>query len=201
MNTLPKTNEETAQEFMAAVSANYHKHKEHLRIQKLKWQAVDAFDADDVLQDCLVKCFDKILRSGLDGGYHYNAYFNTALTNNFQYYNQKRRRNRDFSFEALTDEDATGSDAATLVALAETGDFTAFDASGQDADEAHHVAVAAAFAALPEKYQELIRMDMEGLKYKEMCRVLGLKMGQVKMRIKTGRDIIKAQLSAHPKNG
>jgi RNA polymerase sigma factor (sigma-70 family) len=184
-----KTNEELAQEFMAAVAANYHKHKEHLRIQKLKWQARDAFDADDVLQDCLVKCYDKILRSGLSSGYHYNAYFNTALTNNFQYYNQKRQRNRDFSFEWLLEEDVHV--VANLSDVAEQ----------EDADRlhAHHVAIAAAFTQLPEKYQEILRMDMNGLKYKEICRVLNLTMGQCKMRIKTGRDLIKAQLSAYPK--
>jgi RNA polymerase sigma factor (sigma-70 family) len=191
-----KTKEQQAQEFLEAAARNYSKHLEHLRIQKVKWRTGQACDADDVLQDAILKCHDKISRSGLSEGFYYFTYLNTAISNNFGRYYQKSKRNLDFSFDfqlECQDEQGQGGQLGrAMLALAE-------EKSDHEAEQVHLDAVTNAFEQLPEKYKELLRMDMSGLKYQEMCRVLGLKMGQVKMRIKTGRDLIKAQVGAYPK--
>ena len=191
---------------MAAVAANFDKHKTHLLVQKHRWKVYGAFDADDVLQDCLVKCYEKIIRSGLSSGYNYNAYFGIALTHNFQYYAQKRRKTSDLSFDFLLESTDQSDDAEMARSyelarvLHQMSDDEATDGIAQaEAIDQHYEAINTAFEKLPEKYQEILRMDMNGLKYKEICRVLGLRMSQCKMRLKTARDLIKAQLGAYPK--
>ncbi|TDN38594.1 sigma-70 family RNA polymerase sigma factor [Hymenobacter sp. UV11] len=200
-----KTNAQQAQEFLVAVAKNYPKHLEHLRIQKVKWRAGQACDADDVLQDTILKCHDKISRSGLTEGFHYFTYLNTAISNNFSRYQQQRQQHLEFSLDHQLEciEDGQGRfhrHPAVIDHLLRLGfEVGTTEVEISTLEDEHLATVAAAFEQLPEKYKELLRMDMSRLKYKEMCRVLGLTMGQVKMRIKTGRDLIKAQVGAYPK--
>lgn len=203
-----KTKEQQAQEFLEAAARNYPKHLEHLRIQKVKWRVGQAHDADDVLQDAILKCYDKISQDGLSAGYHYFTYLNTAISNNFSRYHEQRQRNHEFSLDLALErmQDAEDGGPNQLVVEGLMRLTTAVDATAEarqdsdDAEAAHTKQLVAAFEQLPEKYQELLLMSMSNLRYKEICRVLGLKMGQVKMRFKSGRDLIKAQLGAQPKN-
>jgi RNA polymerase sigma-70 factor (ECF subfamily) len=139
-------------------------------------------DAEDLVQDTLLRAFRSIDR--FDGA-HPRAWLLTIMRN--AEVNRIRRRrpellhDPDTTLEQLT---ATPSGHGQLPEDLVLGDQ--FDG-----------AVTAAFAALPEKFRQVLELiDLDGLNYAEAANVLGVPVGTVMSRVHRGRKRIRDRLTA-----
>ena len=136
--------------------------------------AGNADDADDLVQDTMFKAYRAWhqYRPGTNA----RAWLLTILRHSFV--NEYRRR----------------------AARRETVTVTVSDRPGPDPEAAFFDGlvdeeVARAIAALPARYREvLVLTDLDGLRYEESSRALGVPVGTVKSRLFRARGILKAQL-------
>jgi len=139
-------------------------------------------DAEDLVQDTLLRAFRSIDR--FDGA-HPRAWLLTIMRN--AEVNRTRRRRP----ELLHDPDtALEQPTATTSGLGQRPEDVVL---GEQFDGV----VAGAFAALPEKFRQVLELvDLNGLSYAEAANVLGVPEGTVMSRVHRGRRRIRDRLTA-----
>jgi RNA polymerase sigma-70 factor (ECF subfamily) len=139
-------------------------------------------DAEDLVQDTLLRAFRSIDR--FDGA-HPRAWLLTIMRNAEVNRNRRRRP------ELLHDPDSTLEQlAATPTGPGQRPEDIVL---GDQFDDA----VAAAFAALPEKFRQVLALvDLDGLSYAEAAEILGVPEGTVMSRVHRGRTKIRHRLTA-----
>ena len=137
-------------------------------------------DAEDLVQDTLLRAYKSI---GSFDGRHPRAWLLTILRNT--QINRVRRRRP----ELMRDPDAN------MAVLASTASS---DRNPEDLviDQTFDAAVEEAFAALPEKFREIVEIvDINGLSYREAAEVLGIPEGTVMSRLHRARARIRRRLA------
>jgi RNA polymerase sigma-70 factor (ECF subfamily) len=141
-----------------------------------------AADAEDLVQDTLVRAFQGIER--FDGA-HPRAWLLTIMRN--AHINRARRRRP----ELLHDQDAAFARlAAEAGEVAETPEALVVG-------EAFDAVVSNALAALPDRFRQVVVLvDMHGLSYAEAAEVLGVPVGTVMSRLHRARARMRHRLVA-----
>ncbi len=141
-----------------------------------------AADAEDLVQDTLVRAFQGIDR--FDGA-HPRAWLLTIMRN--AHINRNRRRrpelldDQDAAFERLAATEGLGSQTPEGLIVGETFDQVVTDA----------------LAALPDRFRTLVTLvDVEGLSYAEAAELLGVPVGTVMSRLHRARARMRHRLVA-----
>jgi RNA polymerase sigma-70 factor (ECF subfamily) len=142
----------------------------------------DAADADDVVQDALLRAL-RYFGSFRGEGPGQSRAWVLAIVRNMAY-TWRRRRRIDTSAEAF--DEAVHSESAA-------GDHPAADLARQDSRET----LAQALERLPGELREVIVLrEIEGLSYKEIAEVADVPIGTVMSRLSRARKRLQAALAA-----
>ncbi len=146
-------------------------------------------DAEDLVQDTYLKAYRFFHR--FERGSNFPAWMFRILTNSFiTAYQKKKRQPQRVDFETtcsvLPDEDPKGN-----------SDKERFDEI-PDYSEVFDDTVSAALDRLPEEYRIVVLLaDVNGLKYKEIAKVLGCPQGTVMSRLSRGRGMLARFLKSY----
>ncbi|MDO8506451.1 MAG: sigma-70 family RNA polymerase sigma factor [Candidatus Limnocylindria bacterium] len=144
-------------------------------------------DAEDLVQETYIKAFR--FSEQFTPGTNLKAWLFRILTNTF--INTYRRRQAQPEFTKLDDVDEFSlyrrmSDLKTASA---SGDPETEFLSGIVDTE-----VKDALAELPEKFREVVLLDVEGFAYKEIAKMLAIPIGTVMSRLHRGRKFLQKRL-------
>ncbi len=145
--------------------------------------------AEDLTQEFFVKLFRNAARYEPEG--HFVTYMYRVLTNLcFDALRRRKRRHRTESAQL----DPVASEGTELEPLAPPADLDA----GLVAAEAK-AAVHGAMAELPVTVRKCVELrEFEGLRYREIARVLDLSLNEVKVLLHRGRKLLARELSHTP---
>src|SRR5262245_252348 len=145
--------------------------------------------AEDLAQDFFVKLFKNAARYVPEG--HFTTFMYRVLTN--LCFDALRRRKRRHRTEALH-LDPVGAEGTELEPVAGPVDFDAVMAGAEAKDAIH-----AALGDLPVEVRKCVELrEFEGLRYREIARVLDLSLPEVKVLLHRGRKILTRNLSKTP---
>jgi len=140
-----------------------------------------AADADDLVQDTLLRAFRSI--DSFDGR-HPRAWLLTIMRN-AQINRTRRRRpelldDQDAAFDRLA-QDGDGRDSPEAIVLGETFDAVVLDA----------------LESLPDRFRQIVVLvDIDGLAYAEVAELLGVPVGTVMSRLHRSRTRIRDRLAS-----
>lgn len=139
-------------------------------------------DAEDLVQETLLRAYRS---NGTFDGQHPRAWLLTILRHTAVNLNRRRRPGLLDDPEAAL-ERLFARSASVLTSPEEIIVEREFD-----------TVVGTAFTALPDKYQQVVRLvDIEGFSYEEAAQALGIPAGTVMSRLHRARNRIRRQLSA-----
>lgn len=142
-------------------------------------------DADDLVQDTLLRAYRSIEKGSFDGRYP-RAWLLTIMRN--AQINRVRRKRPSL----MRDPDTT----MAVVANTDTDAQTPEDAI---VDQTFDASVERSLNAIPEQFREAIHLvDLGGLSYKEAAEFLDVKVGTIMSRLHRGRKLIRESLLADP---
>ncbi len=143
----------------------------------------NAADADDLVQETMMKAYR--VWHQFQPGTNAKAWLLTILRTTFINEYRVRTRRRE-TFEREVEPFIAADDSA------EADPENAFFDSMVD-DE-----VTRAVAALPPAYRDVVELtDLEGMRYEESARILGVPVGTIKSRLFRARRILRAQLERY----
>jgi len=144
-------------------------------------------DAEDLVQETYIRAFR--FREQFTPGTNLKAWLFRILTNTF--INSYRRRQAQPEFTELD-----GVDEFSL--YRKMSDLKAASASAEPEAEFMNgivdVEVKDALADLPEKFRNVVLLDVEGFSYKEIAEMLGIPIGTVMSRLHRGRKFLQKRL-------
>ena len=144
-------------------------------------------DAEDLVQETYIKAFR--FRDQFTPGTNLKAWLFRILTNTF--INTYRRRQAQPEFTELDDVDE-------FSLYRRMSDLKTSSSSGNPESEfldgIVDVEVKDALAELPEKFREVVLLDVEGFAYKEIAEMLGIPIGTVMSRLHRGRKFLQKRL-------
>lgn len=139
-------------------------------------------DAEDLVQETLLRAYRSI--GGFDGR-HPRAWLLTILRNTAINLNRRQRPG------LLDDPDLTWERVAAMPGWASSSPEEII------VEREFDTAVGAAFATLPDKYQQVVRLvDTEGYSYDEAAHRLGIPSGTAMSRLHRARTRIRKQVTA-----
>lgn len=195
---------ETATAFLDFINRSYAKRQSNFNYHLKRLKLADIPDATDIFNDTILLCYDAINKKGFNSK-AFGAYFDKAAEFNLINYNKSNAKNKLTSIETTDDEyhDDCFVSAITDYQMQQYEDKQKENMVSDTIIRqklATDFNALCEFKALPEKYREVLMMRSNGLKYREIARILGIKVGQTKMRLKTARDIIKNKLENKESN-
>ena len=144
-------------------------------------------DAEDLVQETYIRAFR--FRQQFTPGTNLKAWLFRILTNTF--INSYRRRQAQPEFTELDDVDEFSlyRKMSDLRAASSSPDPETEFLSGIVDSE-----VTDALADLPEKFRNVVLLDVEGFSYKEIAEMLGIPIGTVMSRLHRGRKFLQKRL-------
>lgn len=188
------TNEEQANEFLRVVGTKIKTHQNTLNYLASKYRYKDQDGLDDILQDVILSCYNAIKNKGLEGD-GYNAYLAKSIPRAFQKASeayQKQHQGRAVYAEKYLDEEFFVMSPKTPTTTVDWDFYMSIleADSDQDGPPLDEEKFRTAFDSLPAKYQEVLNMRVDKMKYREIYRILNLKPSCLKLRIKTARHLL-----------
>jgi RNA polymerase sigma-70 factor (ECF subfamily) len=156
-----------------------------------------ASDAEDLIQDTLVRAYDRFDTFRSDGSPR--AWLHTIMRNLFfNAYRKKSREPKQVSLEffdpATSSLNGSGAGVASQVAPQQT---TVASPERQVLSQMEGAAVLNAVKALPTEYRQVVAMaDIQGLPYQEIADRLNIPIGTVRSRLSRGRDRVRRAVFA-----
>ncbi|RZK45083.1 MAG: sigma-70 family RNA polymerase sigma factor [Hymenobacter sp.] len=184
------TNEEKAQEFMGDVGNRIPYFYKTLNILANQCSYEDKDALDDLIQDVILTCYASIVRKGYVGS-AYTAYFQESIRNAFFKLLKKQSREKSklvTNLEAQHKEVDDYKPSARVEVVPEWMSLVVLPDQDEDKDERYDQALLrVAFDALPLKFQEVLNMRVDGLRYRQIYRTLNLTPSCLKLRLRTAR--------------
>lgn len=146
-----------------------------------------ASDAEDLVQETLLRAFDRFETFRSDGSPR--AWLHTIMRNLF--YNAYRKKSREPRQVSLDNTEGVTAEQATPVASSP---------ERQVLSQMEGAAVLQAVKGLPEEYRLVVAMaDLQGLAYQEIADKLDIPVGTVRSRLSRGRERVRRSLVGwHP---
>ena len=200
MDKKTTTNEKIAANFLNFYYRTEGDRRHKLQTLSAKFNLTDDAALEDEFIMTLMKCYNRILSVGFEfkkgkkDEKDFGAYFDTALNMNLLKYIER--------LKSLVKKQTTVLNFNhPYFQLVGNIDCTAppefdFDEEVVDKKQAYEDLVLEAMSSLPEKYSEVIYMKVDGMKYHQMERILGLTNGMVKSRLVTARKMVKAYIES-----
>lgn len=181
--------------FMNAVAADYTKLQAGYTNLCKSYKYFDSESAEDLYTDTLIKCYNSVKVRGFVGSY-YTAYFTTSLRQNLQnHINKEKATNRKNNL-TLNTKTTIGEEYYTMHVKPTTQvEYDSIDYEEEHEDDyrklVERIKLENAFNALPAKFKEILNLRYDDMKYREICRILGIPMTTVKTRLNTARKLLK----------
>jgi RNA polymerase sigma-70 factor, ECF subfamily len=156
-----------------------------------------ASDAEDLIQDTLVRAYDRFDTFRSDGSPR--AWLHTIMRNLFfNAYRKKSREPKQVSLEffdpATSGLAGSGAGVASQVAPSQP---TVSSPERQVLSQMEGAAVLSAVKALPAEYRQVVAMaDIQGLPYQEIADKLNIPIGTVRSRLSRGRERVRRAVFA-----
>lgn len=156
-----------------------------------------ASDAEDLVQETLVRAFDRFDTFRSDGSPR--AWLHTIMRNLF--YNAYRKKSREPKQVSLDNYEPATNGSATGVAVEADSPSHATSAITSPErivlSQMEGAAVLEAVRALPADYRQVVALaDIQGLPYQEIADRLNIPVGTVRSRLSRGRDRVRKALFA-----
>jgi RNA polymerase sigma-70 factor (ECF subfamily) len=154
-----------------------------------------ASDAEDLVQDTLLRAYDRFETFRADGSPR--AWLHTIMRNLFyNAYRKKSREPRQVSLEFF--DPANGDSVGTSVTLqGAPSQPTVASPERQVLSQMEGAAVLEAVKSLPSEYRQVVVMaDIQGLPYQEIADTLHIPVGTVRSRLSRGRERVRKAVFA-----
>ncbi|WP_046245024.1 RNA polymerase sigma factor [Hymenobacter terrenus] len=211
--TIDPDNQALADLFMNAIAASYDKRWKRFEFQLAKYQLTRNADAENVFTDTLLKCQDRITRAGLPTGSAFATYFDRAVENNLLKFLIKHNRDGKHTVEIEKFSNSSEMDITSYLGMTQSASTLQqfyplhperlvvhpdvdFDDPQTASERQHYEAlVKRCLFELPAKYQDVLTLVVDGMRYWEIRRTLGLTKDQVKMRILVARRLMREKIA------
>lgn len=189
-------NRKSATLFMQAVADVYNKLQRSYKNLCKSYKYADIEAAEDVFGDTLLKCYATIKTRGFIGTY-YTTYFTTSLRQNLQnHINKEKNTNRKRNLTLNTKINDSGDEYYTMHVKPNIKDEIVDNENEEEYEDNYRklverIKLEKAFNVLPVKFKEILNLRYDGMKYREICRILAIPMTTVKTRLNTARKLLK----------
>jgi len=159
-----------------------------------------ASDAEDLIQDTLLRAYDRFETFRSDGSP--KAWLHTIMRNLFfNAYRKKSREPKQVSLEFF-DPATTGSAGGVTAEAASPFQPTVNSPERIVLGQMEGAAVLHAVKALPDEYRQVVALaDIQGLPYQEIADQLHIPVGTVRSRLSRGRERVRRAVFAWRPNG
>lgn len=144
-------------------------------------------DAEDLVQETYIRAFR--FRDQFTPGTNLKAWLFRILTNTFINSYRRRRSQPEFTELEDVDEFSLYKRMSDLRASSSSGDPETEFLNGLVDSE-----VKDALVELPEKFRQVVLLDVEGFSYKEIAEMLDIPIGTVMSRLHRGRKFLQKRL-------
>jgi len=144
-------------------------------------------DAEDLVQETYIKAFR--FREQFTPGTNLKAWLFRILTNTFINIYRRRQAQPEFTELDAVDESSLYRRMSDLKTASASGDPETEFLNGIVDTQ-----VKDALAELPEKFREVVLLDVEGFAYKEIAEMLAIPIGTVMSRLHRGRKFLQKRL-------
>jgi RNA polymerase sigma-70 factor (ECF subfamily) len=155
-----------------------------------------ASDAEDLVQETLVRAFDRFDTFRADGSPR--AWLHTIMRNLFfNAYRKKSREPKQVSLEYFDPATSGGIGASGVATQVDPYQPTTASPERQVLSQIEGAALLDAVKALPLEYRQVVVLaDIQGLPYQEIADKLNIPIGTVRSRLSRGRDKVRRALFA-----
>ncbi|MBI2774238.1 MAG: sigma-70 family RNA polymerase sigma factor [Chloroflexi bacterium] len=145
-------------------------------------------DAEDLVQDTYIRALR--FRDQFTAGTNMKAWLFRILTNTFiNSYRRKAARPQTTEIDDIAETTLNSR-------MADTGGASAPEPERELIDSIVDSQIQEALTELPERFRDVVLLDVEGFHYKEIAEMLGIPMGTVMSRLHRGRKFLQQRLFA-----